>query len=248
MQHDLINNFPEITAKRTTVIYNGYDEEDFSSIEKTLGFTSMADSESSKIITFTYAGNFYLQRTPQFFINALKKLKIENRLPHDLKIKFIGNYHKDMLNILSDKELSNQLEINHQIPHRVVLKEMLYSDVLLLFISSQDGKGVLTSKVFEYLRANKPILAMIPPDSEIALILERQKKHFICPMEDEDQIQDFVIAIYQNIRRQNFLSSNQQTFSNNKDLIEFSRERQFGKLNHLLVEKLNVSTNNNLNN
>ena len=47
------------------------------------------------------------------------------------------------------------------------------SEALLLLIPEADGRGrgVLSGKVFEYLAAERPILACVPPDGEAAALL-----------------------------------------------------------------------------
>ena len=47
------------------------------------------------------------------------------------------------------------------------------SDALLLLIPDNDGRGrgVLSGKVFEYLAAERPILAVVPPDGEAAALI-----------------------------------------------------------------------------
>src|SRR6185295_15064833 len=48
------------------------------------------------------------------------------------------------------------------------------SDALLLLIPEADGRGrgVLSGKVFEYLAAERPILAAVPPDGAAAELIE----------------------------------------------------------------------------
>src|SRR5258705_210180 len=48
------------------------------------------------------------------------------------------------------------------------------SEALLLLIPEADGRGrgVLSGKVFEYLAAQRPILALVPPDGAAARLLE----------------------------------------------------------------------------
>jgi glycosyltransferase involved in cell wall biosynthesis len=47
------------------------------------------------------------------------------------------------------------------------------SEALLLLIPDAGGRGrgVLTAKVFEYLAAERPILAVVPPDGEAAKLI-----------------------------------------------------------------------------
>ena len=58
-------------------------------------------------------------------------------------------------------------------PRRESLALQRDSDALLLLIPDAGGrgKGVLSGKVFEYLAAERPILAAVPPDGEAAELI-----------------------------------------------------------------------------
>lgn len=228
MREELLAGFCETEKDRIAVIYNGYDDEDFPAK------LSQEPFPAEKEVIFTYTGSLYPPITPLYLMKALKFLKNKDELPADLQIRFIGNYHKDMLNLLSDNELSSHLTIIPNLPHREVIREMMMSDILLLLLSTKGGNGILTSKVFEYMRSSKPILAMIPPQSEIAGILQKVGKHYICPMEKIEKIAELVIRAYQNSKSCWVSPSPLEGMSNNSHLREFSRENQVKRLDSLL--------------
>ena len=64
----------------------------------------------------------------------------------------------------------------------------------MLLINSSSPWGTLTSKLFEYLRCRKPILAMVPIDNEAAVLLRECGHDYIAPMES-------VESIYQQLKR-----------------------------------------------
>ena len=70
----------------------------------------------------------------------------------------------------------NQLEGNTEFipyaPHNEAIKYMLNSDLLLLIIpKTEQNKGILTGKLFEYIASRRPILFIGPIDGDAALIL-----------------------------------------------------------------------------
>ncbi|MBN2829481.1 MAG: hypothetical protein JXR56_04070, partial [Candidatus Cloacimonetes bacterium] len=133
-------------------------------------------------------GNFYRNRTPKYFVSAMEELVNDKLLPDNVIINFVGNYFKEAKSVLEDNLIINQLVIKPQVEHHEAIKQMQESDGLLLFIATPNGKGVLTGKLFEYLRVCKPILAMIPEDGEAAGILKEHGHHNICKMEDIEGI------------------------------------------------------------
>ena len=57
-----------------------------------------------------------------------------------------------------------------QLPYLEAIKKMLTSDALFFYVEktesdSHSARGVLTTKLFEYLASKKPIIAEINPDS-----------------------------------------------------------------------------------
>ncbi|MBW6516366.1 MAG: glycosyltransferase [Candidatus Cloacimonetes bacterium] len=234
MKSELLNSFPIIEEKNIVTVRNGFDEEDFNFGDLSFNdvriesfFTSSQDD-----LYFTYTGSFYPPITPKYFLEAMSALKKRGALPNNLKIRFIGNYHQDIYSLLSNEELSSHISIIPSIPHRETIKAMVKSDVLILMLSNKEGKGILTSKVFEYLRSGKPILAMIPENSEIAKIILRDSRHFLCHPEDVEQISQAILKVCKDV------SHKRSTFSNDKTIIEFSREKQYEKLSRILSEQI----------
>jgi glycosyltransferase involved in cell wall biosynthesis len=70
--------------------------------------------------------------------------------------------------------------------HRESLELQRDSEALLLLIPEADGRGraVLSGKVFEYLAAERPILAAVPPDGEAARLLRETGAGIVVPPED----------------------------------------------------------------
>ena len=74
---------------------------------------------------------------------------------------------------LSSLRLGDRLELIPYLPRGDVLALQRDSDALLLLIPEAGGRGrgVLSGKVFEYLAAERPIIAAVPPDGEAAALL-----------------------------------------------------------------------------
>lgn len=240
MREELLKRFCNTEEQKIAVIYNGYDETVFTQVidelkNESTNASVMGDENSENII-FTYTGSLYQPITPLYFLSALKLLKQKGDLPSDLLIRFVGNYHKDIYSLLDEKELAGHITIIPNLPHKEALKELMRSDVLLLFLSTKGGRGILTSKVFEYLRSGKPIVATIPENAEVADILKKVNRHYLCPMEDIDGIAGLLLKAYQDSSKDKTGRDIDGTLRNIKALKEFSRENQTEKLNTLLRE------------
>ena len=67
---------------------------------------------------------------------------------------------------------------------------MRAADVLLLLVPRADGRGlsVVSGKVYEYLAAERPILALVPPEGDAATLLRDTGSAWIADPDDEDGI------------------------------------------------------------
>ena len=69
--------------------------------------------------------------------------------------------------------LADRVELIEHVPRRESLRLQRDSDALLLLIPEAGGRGrgVLSGKVFEYLAAERPMLAVVPPDGAAAQLV-----------------------------------------------------------------------------
>lgn len=202
-------------------VYNGYDEKDFKNIK------SLQNAKKKDNLLFSYVGNFYGKRTPDFFFKALQQMKDENIYPGDITVRFVGNYYTEFYDTLKKYEVTNDFEIIEQVDHLKALEYMAESDCLLLFIAKDNSNSVLTGKLFEYLRINKPILSMVPLKGEAAMLLEHFSLNYVIEPDDIEGIKKNFMLIYELLKKNDF-----KTIDNK--LSEFSRENQTKKfLNRL---------------
>lgn len=218
--NELMKHYPNIDKKKFVVMYNGYDEDDFVRVD--------LPEDRKNVIEFVYSGNFYGLQSAKYLCSALKTMKTKNILPEDIRFTFIGNYYRETLSELQAPELQKWIKLIPQIPHEEVVPKMLKANALLLFIASYRGEGVIPGKLMEYIRSEKPILAMIPPDGEAARILRKLGHTHICAMEAENEIIRLLMNMYDSIKN---YTVKQYDFDD-----YYSREGQTNKLIEKLTE------------
>ena len=149
-------------------IPNGYDEADFAGAQ--------AREHEPGSFCIVHAGTFYGQRSPQGFLNGVEQLfEREPATRARLRIRFIGNMgarFEPMLSAFGARH-PGVLERTGYIAHHQALAEVLSADALLLVIGGDDegAAGVMTGKLFEYLRAGRPILLLGATDGEAARLV-----------------------------------------------------------------------------
>ncbi len=84
--------------------------------------------------------------------------------------------------------LGDRLELHPYLPRREVLAVQKDSEALLLLIPDSGGRGraVLSAKVFEYLAAERPILAVVPTDGAAADLIRETGAGTVVAPDDVD--------------------------------------------------------------
>jgi len=185
---DISEQFGNFLKEKTFILYNGHDEEDFLSLP--------AFSTDKSKYTLSYFGALYAKRSLKWLLKALQDLRKENKLPPNFSLHLYGNYHIETLQEIKQSGIENLVQIIPQLSHKEALTAMLSSDALLLLMNSDSPKGTLTSKIFEYLRLKKPVLALIPANGEAAELLKENGQNFICPMESSSAIKSCIEKLF----------------------------------------------------
>ena len=79
----------------------------------------------------------------------------------------------------------------------MVIREMQSATILFLLIGEYPlNEAVLTGKLFEYLRAKRPILAVVPPEGAAAQIIRQTCSGLVVSNENERDIQEGLSAMF----------------------------------------------------
>lgn len=142
-------------------IPNGYDEADFAG----------PAAAPAGPFTVAYAGQFYPGRMPWTFLEAASAFAERRGLgPEDFRVLFLGPMPRGVRAGLD--RFGVPVEATGLLSHGDAVRVMRGADANLLIIGSQPGAGAtLTGKIFEYFRAGRPILALVPPDGEAAALV-----------------------------------------------------------------------------
>ena len=175
----------------TTVISNGCDFDEFAGLEHT-------PSDRLRIL---HAGFFFGKRTPRPFLEALHRLLADRPELRDvIEARFVGGFRTADREWAETLGLGGTLRIDGFLPHDRALAAMKSADALLLLIPRSGGLGtsVLSGKLFEYLAAERPVLALVPPEGIAADLLRSTGLARIADPDDvpgiRAQIEDLVEA------------------------------------------------------
>ncbi|MEP6978394.1 MAG: glycosyltransferase family 4 protein [Thermoleophilia bacterium] len=157
-------------------IANGSDFDDFAGLPY----------ERGERFRITHTGSFFGKRDPRPFLTALAESGL------DVTARFVGDFRTADREWAEQLGLGDRLELHPYVPRRRSLELQRDSEALLLLIPEAGGrgKGVLSGKVFEYLAAERPILASVPPDGAAAELIEETGAGVVVPPEDPAAIAD----------------------------------------------------------
>jgi glycosyltransferase involved in cell wall biosynthesis len=154
------------TADKCVVITNGYDPADFAE-EVHHGDTENTENTT----TFAHVGMVWGDGAIAF-LQALSRLKGKG-IEGKLQVHYIGGLPPSNLQFIRERGLDCFVTVEPRTNHHEAIARMLQADVLLLFItSSEGGRKWYPGKLFEYLAAEKPVLAVAPPGIASRLIEE----------------------------------------------------------------------------
>jgi hypothetical protein len=156
-------------AGRITLLENGYDEESFA----TPLAGGVAEPLNVNAVTLLHSGVVYAsERDPTQLFAALGRLKQSGRLKSTpLRVRFRAAVHDHLLRELASAHgVEDCVEICPPIAYRDALQEMLRADGLLV-LQASNCNAQIPAKIYEYLRAGRPILCLSHPhgDTEAAL-------------------------------------------------------------------------------
>lgn len=168
--------YPE-QAGKIVVIPNGFDPE---------RFPRAGPHIPGNPLTLLHAGELYHGRDPRPLLDALR----EARLP--IRVDFLGRASGGEFDLpveIARRGLGDCVKPIGMVPYAEALDRMMRADILLL-IHTPLWKLGIPAKLYEYLGAGRPILALAEPDSDIGWVLRTANVlHRIVPPRDVPAIQ-----------------------------------------------------------
>lgn len=200
------------------VITNGYDED----IEDIV-------VERDQRFTISHIGSLLSGRNPEIFWMVLKELMEE--LPsfkEDLQLNFAGALSEEVKNSISEKELTSNSNYLGYISHAEALKLQKRSQLLLLVeMDRPETKCIIPGKLFEYLAAQRPIIAFGPHGSDIKGILDETQAGLFFHTDNKNEVKSSIIKYYNDFKNKGLEIAP-------KDIRKYSRRELTHKMANLI--------------
>lgn len=197
-------------------IPNGFDPADFSQDPSTL----IKNNDAFKL---AYIGTYNLLTHSNVLIAAL--MEFQKLTP--IEVHLVGKADPGAV----EAYRANGIPVHEHgyLPHSEAVAFMHAADVLFLplpRISGYDGAGVVSGKVFEYMSARRPILALGPVEGDLAHLLDEVGAGKLFDDEDQQGMLNFL--------KRCLKSRKESWVINDKALAEYERPRLTRRLAQLL--------------
>ena len=148
--------------------------------------------------TITHIGLMNADRNSKMLWEVLAEICDENlAFKSDFQLKLIGKMDASVLKEIAKHELSENVEIVNYIAHKEVVEFQKKSQVLLLVVNNvPSAKGIVTGKIFEYLMAKRPILAIAPTDGDLAGIIKQTNAGYVVDFNDGVLLKKTILDLY----------------------------------------------------
>jgi glycosyltransferase involved in cell wall biosynthesis len=173
-------------ADKVVTLTNGFDP---CGAQGRIADPSCEASQSTRLL---HAGEIYAGRDPLPLFETLAEL---NAQPDSFVLKVLGRNEIDLDKLLRERGWSDFVYVEGQRSYQDSLEEMRQADILVLFDSPGRKIGV-PAKLYEYLGAGRPILALAEPDGDTGAVLRQSGVlHRIASPGDRAQIRQALVQL-----------------------------------------------------
>lgn len=183
--------FETKTAKPVTVITNGFDEEQTEGVKLDEKFS------------LSHIGSLLSGRNPENLWKVLAEISSEKpQFGEDLELKLTGAVSREVVASIKRAGLEEQLQLRDYVSHKEALELQRKSQLLLLIeINSKETQGIIPGKVFEYLNAKRPILAIGPKNWDVERIIEETEAGKVIIYSDNEPLKNFILEKYEDFKK-----------------------------------------------
>ncbi|EAR00278.1 glycosyltransferase family 4 protein [Maribacter sp. HTCC2170] len=182
--------FQGITSRPIEVITNGYD----AAYQDELPLT--------KQFTISHIGSLLTGRNPDSLWKVLAQLIQSNGdFKKSFKLRLAGVVSEDVLQSIFNSGLKENTELIGYVSHEEAVKLQRESQILLLVeIDSFETQGILPGKLYEYMSAKRPVLAIGPEKWDAQEIILETNIGSTFNYTSEKELKDVILkwfALYQ---------------------------------------------------
>jgi len=192
--------YPNILKSRLSIIENGYDEPSFAEAER----SGDPGRSGHGPLVLVHSGAVYPSyRDPRLFFAALSELFGNGSIKRgELRVVLRATGYDEFLReLIAHYGIDGIVTLEPALPYRAALAEMLAADGLLLLQAAICNHQV-PAKLYEYLRARRPILALTDPAGDTAAVLRNADIDTIARLDSQEEITRLLVRFLDLLRQQ----------------------------------------------
>jgi len=221
----IAQRYPDKKTASWQLIENGYDESLFEP------YDHLSDSDierpADRPVKILHSGILYSSgRNPLPFLEAIKSLIDKSKITVEVVFRGCGN-EEEVGEYINRLNLANVVKLLPSITYDEAIKEMIQSDVLAVFQGSVYNNQI-PAKIYEYIRAERPILALTDEAGETARMLRDWDGIYVANIESKESIEDSISKVFDDLK------SNKFTPRDRDEIEKLSRYAGTEKLSDLL--------------
>jgi glycosyltransferase involved in cell wall biosynthesis len=173
-------------AARIRLLENGFDEESFAHIDLSETDGPLAPGA----VTLLHSGVVYpSERDPTQLMAALRRLHDAGTIrPGRFRVRFRAPVADALVaRLAAENGVSEYVEILPAVPYKTALSEMLRADGLLVMQAS-NCNAQIPAKLYEYMRAGRPLLCLCDPAGDTAHVLREAGVGAMARLDNPDEI------------------------------------------------------------
>ncbi len=223
MKNELESKYPNIRADKIRVVTNGFDPSDSETLRPRKIFPEK--------FVVTHAGTLFAWRKSSAFFRALQKLLRENEaFARYFRLLLLGIVHSDVQAEIHRLGLAPWVDIQGYKKYPEMMEILMGSDLLLLIVGNQPhAANVLTLKLFDYMNARRPILALAP-EGEVSWLVQKNRLGQSCLPTEEAAIAEVLVTFFSKWQQEKL------AWQSAANLSAFHRKRLTGQLAKVLDE------------
>lgn len=169
---------------RSVVVEAGYDGRRFSP-------TPRRPWRIDRPFVVTHTGSLFGVQHPGAFVDAINSLVEEGAIPSDQIIaRFVGNLWEGAEHL---RRAKFRVETRSLVPHEEIPELLAESDLLLVSLSAE-AECVVPNKLYEYMAAGRPILAIVPDVNPVTRMIRETKTGVAVDPADRGMVRAALLA------------------------------------------------------
>ena len=196
LRDEFLERYPDDLRGRCISILNGFDAEEFSSIE-----LAPDDAAARGVFRVMHSGVLYGKRDPKSFIDALRLLSEDGRIAAgNFQCDLLGDIklHYDLEDYIREAGVDDLVTIRGEVSYRQSIEAVASCDGALLL---QPGTATqIPSKVFEYIGLGKQILTIAPLESAVSELITENGLGVVADADNVEAVASMIMQSMANWR------------------------------------------------